>query len=85
MLTAVVFLLIVAPSYLTPLMVVRTFGDEVWKLTVNELAFSVGMVLGGAARLAFHGIDRILAGSSALLPQGGRINLTLRRVTKPED
>ncbi|MDP3319618.1 MAG: alpha-ketoglutarate-dependent dioxygenase AlkB, partial [Bosea sp. (in: a-proteobacteria)] len=30
-----------------------------------------------------HGIDRILAGSSALLPQGGRINLTLRRVTKP--
>lgn len=44
---AVVFLLIVAPSYLTPLMVVRTFGDEVWKLTVNELAFSIGMLLGG--------------------------------------
>ncbi|GGB99414.1 MFS transporter [Cellulomonas carbonis] len=46
---ALVFLLIVAPSYLTPLLVVRTFGDEVWKLTVNELAFSVGMLLGGAA------------------------------------
>jgi DHA3 family macrolide efflux protein-like MFS transporter len=46
---AVVFVLIVAPSYLTPLMVVRTFGDEVWKLTVNEVAFSVGMMLGGAA------------------------------------
>lgn len=46
---AVVFVLVVAPSYLTPLMVVRTFGDEVWKLTANELAFSVGMLLGGAA------------------------------------
>ena len=45
---AVVFVLIVAPSYLTPLMIVRSFGPEVWKLTVNEVAFSVGMVLGGA-------------------------------------
>jgi len=45
---AVVFVLIVAPSYLTPLMVVRTFGDEVWKLTANELAFSIGMLIGGA-------------------------------------
>ncbi|UZN03922.1 MFS transporter [Cellulomonas sp. S1-8] len=43
----VVFVLIVAPSFLTPLMVVRTFGEEVWKLTVNELAFSIGMTLGG--------------------------------------
>ncbi|MDO7881535.1 MFS transporter [Salinibacterium soli] len=43
----VVFLLTVAPSYLTPLMVARTFGDEVWKLTVLEISFSVGMVLGG--------------------------------------
>ena len=36
------------------------------------------VVMGGAARLAFHGIDRIRFGSSALLPRGGRINLTLR-------
>ena len=41
-------------------------------------------VLGGADRLAFHGIDRILPGTSDLLPEGGRFNLTLRRVTKPE-
>lgn len=54
---AVVFLLIVAPSYLTPLMVVRTFGPEVWKLTVNELAFSIGMMLGGAA-IAAWGANR---------------------------
>ena len=35
--------------------------------------------LTGPARLARHGIDRILTGSSALVPGGGRINLTLRR------
>jgi alkylated DNA repair protein (DNA oxidative demethylase) len=36
---------------------------------------------GGVARLAYHGIDRILPGTCALVPGGGRINLTLRRVT----
>ncbi len=41
------------------------------------------VVLGGAARLAFHGVDRIYPGTSTLLKQGGRINLTLRRVTVP--
>ena len=48
-----------------------------------RLASGDAVVLGGEARLAFHGIDRILPGTSTLLPQGGRINLTLRRVTKP--
>ena len=36
------------------------------------------LVMGGAARLAYHGIDRVRHGSSTLLPDGGRINLTLR-------
>jgi MFS transporter, DHA3 family, macrolide efflux protein len=45
---AVVFLLVVAPSNLSPLMLVRNFGTEVWMLTVLELCFGVGMVLGGA-------------------------------------
>ncbi len=36
-------------------------------------------LLGGEARLAFHGVDRIIAGSSSLIPGGGRLNLTLRR------
>jgi len=36
-------------------------------------------LLAGEARLAFHGVDRILEGSSRLIPGGGRINLTLRR------
>jgi DNA oxidative demethylase len=40
-------------------------------------------MLAGDDRLAFHGIDRILPGSSDLLPEGGRFNLTLRRVTRP--
>ena len=40
------------------------------------------VVLGGASRLAFHGVDRIYPGSSPLLTNGGRINLTLRRVTR---
>lgn len=40
------------------------------------------VILGGDARQYFHGIDRVLAGSSRLVPGGGRINLTLRRVTK---
>jgi alkylated DNA repair protein (DNA oxidative demethylase) len=48
-----------------------------------RLASGDAVVLGGAARLAFHGVDRILPGTSTLLPQGGRINLTLRRVTRP--
>lgn len=39
------------------------------------------LILGGPARLAFHGVDRIRGGSSTLLEGGGRINLTLRRVT----
>ena len=41
------------------------------------------LVLGGAARLAFHGVDRILPGTSTLLPESGRFNLTLRRVSRP--
>ena len=36
-------------------------------------------VLAGEARLFHHGVDRILAGSSRLIPGGGRLNLTLRR------
>ena len=38
------------------------------------------VVMGGPARRAYHGIDRIRFGGSTLLPQGGRINLTLRVV-----
>jgi alkylated DNA repair protein (DNA oxidative demethylase) len=40
------------------------------------------VVLGGEGRLAFHGVDRIYSSTSTLLKNGGRINLTLRRVTR---
>jgi alkylated DNA repair protein (DNA oxidative demethylase) len=49
-----------------------------------RLASGDALVLGGDARLAFHGVDRIYPGTSRLLPEGGRINLTLRRVTRPD-
>jgi DHA3 family macrolide efflux protein-like MFS transporter len=52
---ALVFFLMAPPGYLSPLMVVRTFGEEVWRLTLNELAFGVGMLLGGAAISAWGG------------------------------
>lgn len=38
------------------------------------------VILGGESRLAFHGVDRIYPMTSTLLKDGGRINLTLRRV-----
>jgi alkylated DNA repair protein (DNA oxidative demethylase) len=41
------------------------------------------VILGGEGRLAFHGVDRIYPQTSTLLKKGGRINLTLRRVTLP--
>lgn len=50
---AIVFLLIVAPSNLSPLMLVRNFGSEVWMLTVLEVSFGIGMALGGLAMAVF--------------------------------
>jgi alkylated DNA repair protein (DNA oxidative demethylase) len=64
-------------------------GGTVRKAPTRSVKLSSGdaVVLGGDSRLAYHGIDRILAGSSTILsgwlPGGGRINLTLRRVTRP--
>lgn len=48
-----------------------------------KLASGDVLVMGGASRLRYHGIDRVFSGTSALLKDGGRINLTLRRVTTP--
>lgn len=41
------------------------------------------VILGGRSRRFYHGVDRIYPATSDLLPRGGRINLTLRRVTLP--
>ncbi len=45
-----------------------------------RLASGDVLMFGGPARLVHHGIDRILPGTSTLIADGGRINLTLRRV-----
>ena len=58
-------------------------GGETRRGPTRSVPLSSGDVVmfGGPARLAYHGIDRIRPGSSSLIPGGGRINLTLRRVT----
>ncbi len=69
-----------------------SLGDPAWfriggpsrRAPTRRLRLESGdlIVLAGPARLAFHGIDGILPGRSPLVPGGGRINLTLRRVTR---
>ncbi|WP_046653050.1 alpha-ketoglutarate-dependent dioxygenase AlkB [Brevundimonas diminuta] len=61
----------------------RDLTAPVLSISLGDTAvFRIGPAEGGAltgpARLARHGIDRLLAGSSRLLPGGGRVNLTLR-------
>lgn len=60
-------------------------GGTTRKAPTRRLELKSGdvVVLGGADRLAYHGVDRVLPGTSDLLDEGGRFNLTLRRVTKP--
>jgi alkylated DNA repair protein (DNA oxidative demethylase) len=57
-------------------------GGDTRKGPTQRLKLVSGDVLafGGPARLAFHGIDRVVPGTSTLVPGGGRLNLTLRRV-----
>lgn len=66
---AAIMVLAAAPSFLTPLMVARSFGEEVWKLTVLELAFSIGMLLAGATvgswGARFSRLTLIMASSAA--------------------
>ena len=57
-------------------------GDQKVRVTLRS---GDVFVLGGESRSAHHGIDRILAGTSdlvsSIIPEGGRINLTMRRVS----
>lgn len=64
--------------------VFRIGGPERRSATRTLKLFSGDVVvLGGHSRLFYHGIDRIHPGSSTIVPGGGRINLTLRRVSRP--
>lgn len=60
----------------------RVGGSERTDRTLSfKLSSGDVVVLGGEGRLAFHGVDKIYPNTSTLLKNGGRINLTLRRVT----
>lgn len=51
-----VFFVLMAPAaFLTPLQVARSFGDDVWRLTAIEIAFSVGMMVGGGVIASWGG------------------------------
>lgn len=58
-------------------------GNETRGGTTQSVWLKSGdvVVMGGTARQVFHGVDRLRFGSSTLLPQAGRINLTMRVVT----
>jgi len=74
---SIVFLFMVAPSNLFPLMLVRTFDGDVWTLTIFELAFGLGMVAGGALVAVFAAkVDRLgaIVGTSIIF---GALNLGL--------
>lgn len=52
---AILFILIAPVAFLSPLQVTRSFGGDVWRLTAIEIAFSVGMMIGGAAIASWGG------------------------------
>jgi alkylated DNA repair protein (DNA oxidative demethylase) len=60
-------------------------GGLTRKAPTRSLRLASGDVclLAGESRLAYHGVDRIIPGSSRLVPGGGRINITLRRAAPP--
>ncbi|MDL2318517.1 MFS transporter [Eubacteriales bacterium OttesenSCG-928-A19] len=68
----VVICFCVAPvSFLTPLQVVRNYGEEVWRLTAIEITFSVGMLLGGLLISAWGGLkNRIQTMGLSIVPMG---------------
>lgn len=54
-------LFLISPSaFLTPLMVSRTFGTEVWLLTMSEMTYSFGMIIGGAIITSWGGFKKKL-------------------------
>lgn len=55
----ITILFLISPSaFLTPLMVSRTFGAEVWRLTASEMTYSLGMVLGGLLIASWGGFKK---------------------------
>lgn len=57
---AIYFVLVAPLSFLTPLQVARSFGDEVWRLTATEISFSIGMIAGGIIMASWGGFKNKL-------------------------
>ena len=57
---AVYFILVAPLAFLTPLQVARSFGEDVWRLTATEVAFSAGMMAGGLVIAAWGGFKNKL-------------------------
>ncbi len=57
---AIYFVLVAPLSFLTPLQVTRSFGSDVWRLTAIEIAFSIGMTLGGIIIASWGGFKNKL-------------------------
>lgn len=54
---AIFFVLMAPASFLTPLQVTRSFGDDYWRLSAIEIAFSVGMIAGGGIIASWGGFS----------------------------
>lgn len=68
---AVFFVLLAPAAFLTPLQVTRSFGDDVWRLTAIEIAFSVGMMAGGGIIASWGGFqNKIVTMSFASILMG---------------
>lgn len=52
---AVLFTLVTPSAFLTPLLISRMFGDEVWRLTANEVFYSIGAISGGLIMSMWQG------------------------------
>lgn len=67
-----IFLVMMAPaSFLTPIQVARSFGDDVWRLSAIEVAFSIGMMIGGGLIASWGGFkNRITTQSFAAIVMG---------------
>jgi DHA3 family macrolide efflux protein-like MFS transporter len=68
---AVFFFLVAPAAFLTPLQVVRSFGDDVWRLTAIEITFSIGMMVGGVIMASWGGFkNRIHSMTLSMLVTG---------------
>ncbi|MCA1063961.1 MFS transporter [Rossellomorea aquimaris] len=58
---AIFFVLMAPAAFLTPLQVARSFGDDIWRLTAIEIAFSIGMMAGGGIIASWGGFHNKIA------------------------